>query len=364
MHPESLRTDALDYDLPDALIARRPVEPREDARLMIVPLNEDRIVHARVRDLPGVVRPDDAIVVNTTSVLPARLHGVRSDSGGRIEGLFVDAPEPGVWRLMLRSNGRLRLNAPLTFRHGSTSLNGTIIDRDGALWTVRVNDDRDAAVVLDGIGATPLPPYIRRARAADGETIDDAHDRRWYQTVFADARQAGSVAAPTAGLHLTSTLLDGLSHIGVHRHDVVLHVGPGTFKPVEASTLDQHVMHRESYEVPPETLQRLVDRQTGAWSGRVIAIGTTSVRTLESLPRVPDARAAIRGSTDLLIAPPYTPIHVDGLLTNFHLPRSTLLALVAAFIGLDRVLACYREAVERGYRFYSYGDAMLIVPSL
>jgi S-adenosylmethionine:tRNA ribosyltransferase-isomerase len=212
-----------------------------------------------------------------------------------------------------------------------------------------------------------LPPYIQRARHVQGIEISDERDRQWYQTTYADPRRRRSVAAPTAGLHFTPHLLEAMTNRGVQRLDVTLHVGPGTFKPVAAETLAEHTMHTEFFEVDERTVQALREtrrRIERAGRGRIIAVGTTTVRTLESLPSPLSATTdgPMAGETDLLIAPPYEFRLVDGMLTNFHLPRSTLLALVAAMVGLERLLAIYREAVEREYRFYSYGDAMLILP--
>jgi S-adenosylmethionine:tRNA ribosyltransferase-isomerase len=371
MNDAPLRTDDLEYDLPETLIARRPAVPREDARLMVVPLDRDDIIHARIGDFPSFIRSDDALVFNNTTVIPARFEGERTDSGGRIEGLFLgeesNEEHPHAWRVMLRSNSKLRPGIRLSLIGADgTRVQATVGDRLGDHWQLRLNDDRSPVEVLDEVGRTPLPPYILRARRTAGEMIDDADDRAWYQTVFADADQAGSVAAPTAGLHFTPAMLAVLDARGIRRETVTLHVGPGTFKPIESDTVQGHPMHREFYEVPPATIRMLAERRMKSTGGRVIAVGTTTVRTLESLPSALDAnaQAPIAGSTKLLIAPPYSCHHVDGLLTNFHLPRSTLLALVAALVGLDRLMACYREAVAEGYRFYSYGDAMLVLPSV
>jgi len=356
-----LPTSVLDYDLPEQLIATRPAEPRDSARMLVVHRGSDSLEHRRVRDLPEYLRSDDLLVFNGTCVLSARMVGRRVDSGGRMEGLFLSAAGDGTWRMMLRSNGRLREGQRIELsdgnEHGSGHILELIAPEEGAgEWRVRPMG-KGASDWLQEVGRTPLPPYILRAR--HGESIDDELDRAWYQTVYADEARRGSVAAPTAGLHFTPDLLVAIDEVGTERRSVTLHVGAGTFKPITAETLQQHHMHREWYEVPPDTQDALRSA-----IGRRLAVGTTTVRTLETLPDpLPAATAGpIVGETDLMIAPPYAFRHVDGMLTNFHLPRSTLLALVGAMVGLERLLSIYAEAMRREYRFYSYGDAMLILP--
>jgi S-adenosylmethionine:tRNA ribosyltransferase-isomerase len=365
MPAPGLRTRDLDYELPATLVATHPCEPRDAARMLVVRRGDDRVEHRHVRDLPEYLAAGDALVLNDTAVVPARLVGRRADSGGRVEGLFLAETAPGAWEVMLRSNGRLRPGHRVEL-DGGAALDLERRAAEGPAWTVRVEPAEPAAVVLERVGRTPLPPYIARARRVRHDDYDDERDRAWYQTVYAEMERRRSVAAPTAGLHFTPDLLGRVDATGARRHTVTLHVGPGTFQPVTADTLDGHVMHVERFEVPPETIAMLRERGSGdaGGRGRVLAIGTTTVRALESLPDplpeasdVPDG-----GETDLLIAPPYRFRHVDGMLTNFHLPRSTLLALVAAMVGLERVHALYREAIDRGYRFYSYGDAMLVLP--
>jgi S-adenosylmethionine:tRNA ribosyltransferase-isomerase len=272
-----------------------------------------------------------------------------------VEGLFVEHAEAQQWVVMLRSNGRLHGGdrIELLDRNGDESPHGLeLVEPHTEGWTVTVHGGPD---VLDHVGLTPLPPYILKAR--HGDQVADDQDRAWYQTVYADPSHRKSVAAPTAGLHFTDDLLTRLAASGIGRIDVTLHVGPGTFRPITAATLAGHTMHAEHYLVEPEAIAAL-----GATTGRVIAVGTTAVRTLESLPDPIPLNATISGCTDLLIAPPYQPRNFSGLLTNFHLPRSTLMALVGAVIGIERLKAVYAEAVQQRYRFYSYGDAMLILP--
>ena len=368
MKQQPLRPDDLDYELPPELIATRPAEPRDSARLLIMHRSGDAIEHRHVRDLPEYLRAGDTLVFNRTAVMPARLVGRRADTGGRVDGLFLEEVAPGQWLVMLRSNGRLRPGQQVQLldtdgRPYESAL--VLVEPRPEGWLVNAGGSQSVSAMLDRAGWTPLPPYILRARGE--EKIRDALDRQWYQTTFADPRERRSVAAPTAGLHFTPELLAKIEARGVRRIDVVLDIGLGTFKPITAETLDEHPMHVERYMVEPsvvEAIQQTRDPANG--QGRVVAIGTTVVRTLESLPTpLPDPVSlteTIIGETELLIAPPYRFRFVDGMLTNFHLPRSTLVALVAAMVGLDRIKAVYGEAIDRGYRFYSYGDAMLILP--
>jgi S-adenosylmethionine:tRNA ribosyltransferase-isomerase len=381
----SMRTDELDYELPAELIATRPVEPRDAARMLVVRRvgNDWTIEHRHVRDLPEHLTPADLLVFNVSRVLPARLLGKRAGTGGRAEGLFLEELSVGIWKVMLRSNGRLRVGdrielgsegpGPRALGPGReaarTRVVLTLAERDEALWVGRIDPPKPAAELLDAVGLTPLPPYIVKARG-EAAFADEA-DRQWYQTIYAATEHMGSVAAPTAGLHFTSELLARLESKGVGRAEVVLHVGPGTFKPVTAESLADHVMHEEQFTIPPGTVERIREHQRGADNARIVAVGTTTVRALESaVDRLfPHDAAGVRacgepieGRTRLLIAPPCSFRVVDALLTNFHLPRSTLLALVAAMIGRERWREVYGEAVRQRYRFYSYGDAMLILP--
>lgn len=362
-----LRVEDLDYELPEELIARRPCEPRDASRLLVVSRSEPGVLeHARFADLPRFLRDGDLLVRNRSSVIPARLLGRRTDTGGRVEGLFLDEPEPGVWRAMLKSNGRLRKGTAvgLCARAGGDSAHTIHLhEKDGAVWTCRYEGPAPSARdALAETGTTPLPPYILQSRKRDAEHTPDDLDRSWYQTVYADPASAGSVAAPTAGLHFTPEVLQRLDDHGVASADVILHVGPGTFQPIEAERLDEHRMHEERYLVPRETIRALHDQRRS--DGRIVAVGTTSVRAIESLPPDPDPDADFSASTDLFIRPGHEFRFTEALVTNFHLPRSTLLALVAALFpeGIPRLLEVYREAIRERYRFYSYGDAMLILP--
>ena len=336
--------DDLDYELPDELIAQRPLAERDAARLLV--LDGDAISHAQVGTLPSLM-PPSLLVVNDTRVINARLHG-HKPTGGKVELLLVERLSPRgrreQWRALGRASKPLRPGVTLALG----SLQATILDKREGVLDVELWADEPIGDVLEREGHVPLPPYIRRD--------DEAADRARYQTVF--AAEPGAVAAPTAGLHFTPRLLDALRDAGHTMARVTLHVGPGTFRPVTAERLEDHPMHTERYAIPPETAEAIAEAKR---EGRpVLAVGTTVVRTLEAAARDDGAVPAGTGETDLFIRPPYDYRVVDALMTNFHLPRSTLLALVMAFAGVDATRAAYAEAVRAGYRFFSYGDAMLI----
>ncbi|MBL1218034.1 MAG: tRNA preQ1(34) S-adenosylmethionine ribosyltransferase-isomerase QueA [Planctomycetes bacterium] len=374
-----LRTSDLEYHLPPELIATQPAARRDDARMMVLPRDLGNPDHHSVRDLPSYLNAGDLLVLNQTRVVPARVVGKRCDTGGAVEGLYLGVSADNGWSMMLRSNGRLRAGQRIELVDADDQPSGIHLElvsppaaETGNTWHVIVEGgqgpaaaDDDTLQILNRVGRTPLPPYILKARQRradhDESRIADAEDRSMYQTVY--ATEPGSVAAPTAGLHFTDHLLGKLVDGGVRIAKLTLHVGAGTFKPITAEYVQQHAMHREWYSVPGSTLDAIANaRQAG---GRIVAVGTTSVRCLESLdPECLSVSGAahreVTGTTDLLITPGYPFRLVDGLLTNFHLPCSTLLALVGAFVGLERLLSAYRIAVDRRYRFYSYGDCMLI----
>lgn len=409
-----LRMNTLQYDLPADLVATRAVEPRDRARMMVVSRSDPALLeHRIVRELPDYLTAGDLMIFNRSRVLPARLLGVRERTGGRIEGLFLEVvaapslktgetpvppsqpsrPEAAPvqdWRVLLRSNGRLRAGLRIRLLDalgGRAEQSIILVSQEGETWVVRPDPPApDAAETLDRIGWTPLPPYILHARREAGLLVPDAEDRLRYQTVYAaPLRQSfdgtglspdlwigdggASVAAPTAGLHFTPALLAALEKRGVERGEINLHVGWGTFKPVKVDCLEEHEMHAERAAVPAGVMRQLIhqcERSAGHSQTRVIAVGTTSARALESIP-APIEAWANQGwfdETRLLIAPGYRWRHVDAMLTNFHLPRSTLLAMVAALVpgGVDRIKELYAIAVRERYRFYSYGDAMLILP--
>ncbi|MEM9345506.1 MAG: tRNA preQ1(34) S-adenosylmethionine ribosyltransferase-isomerase QueA [Planctomycetota bacterium] len=367
-----MRTEALDYHLPDELIATQATEPRDSARLLLVRRQTQTIEHHLVRDLPGlgVFTPGDLMLVNQTRVLPAQLTAVRSATGGRVTGLFVDADHAKRWRLMLESRGTLmpgeRIHIVDEVDTQAEPADLELIEPLGnGGWLAQLLGDKSTADVLKRLGRPPLPPYIRKQRKKLGQGEITPEDQDRYNTVY--AQTAGSVAAPTAGLHFTPGLLNALQQIGVHRAAVDLHVGLGTFAPVRSDKLDDHDMHSEPYTVPRSTLDAIALARSNG--NKLLIVGTTTVRALESLPSDsldPGAYpGGISSSTQLFIRPDsgFTFEHTDRLMTNFHLPKSTLLALVAALpgVGLERLLTIYKTAVAERYRFYSYGDAMLIV---
>ncbi|MGQ0627251.1 MAG: tRNA preQ1(34) S-adenosylmethionine ribosyltransferase-isomerase QueA [Phycisphaerales bacterium] len=384
-----LLTRDLEYDLPPGSVAIEPARPRESARLLVASAAGPD--HLTIADLPRVLRRGDLLVVNRSRVLAARLVGRRVDSGGGVEGLFLARVAPGEvgydgaerrWKVMLKARRlRAQMRVQLTDEKGEAGpCVLTLIERAGGAsaadgedegaWVVGVEGAPEAegdGALLERIGRTPLPPYIRSARKRAGVVVAERVDRDDYQTCFASGMaEAGSVAAPTAGLHLTPGVLAALGAAGVERTEVSLHVGTGTFKPVECAVVQDHPMHAEWCEVPGSAARAILKaRHEGR---RVIAVGTTSARTIESfthedLCAIAENDTAPTGRwTRVLICPGYSWRHVDGLMTNFHLPRSTLMAMVGALLpgGVAGLRGVYAEAVARGYRFYSYGDAMLV----
>jgi S-adenosylmethionine:tRNA ribosyltransferase-isomerase len=349
-----------DYDLPPELIATEPLPQRDGSRMLVVDRRTGTLQHRHVRDLPEMLRPGDRLVLNDTQVVPARLFGSRSATGGKWEGLFLEALPSGQWRLIGQSGGRLRAGDAITVvpahnPDSSERLTLTLVECDAdGIWTARPSTNglatgEPATDVLRRFGTVPLPPYIRRKRGSQS-------DWQRYQTTY--ARRPGAVAAPTAGLHFTPELLAACAARQLDRAFVTLHVGIGTFRPISVERLSEHVMHREWCEISEETCRLLAE--TRRRGGRIVAVGTTSVRTLETAHR-DDAFHPWSGETNLFIRPPYQFHGVDGLLTNFHLPRSTLLVLVSALAGFDLIRRAYEAAVRERYRFYSYGDSMLIL---
>ena len=353
-----MKVDLFDFDLPDDRIALRPAEPRDSARLLVVQPGsapDDRIV----RDLPGLLRPGDALVFNDTRVIPARLLGLRrrGEAVARVEATLHQRVAPDRWLAFLKPGKRVAPGDRISFGHDASvcllgALDATVVEkREGG--EVLLAFDLSGPMLDDAVrdaGHMPLPPYIASKRA------EDSRDQSDYQTIY--AREDGAVAAPTAGLHFTPELFAALDRAGIERHFVTLHVGAGTFLPVKADDTDDHRMHAETGMVSAETAAALnAVRERG---GRIVAVGTTSLRLLESAA-APDGRlAAWHGDTSIFITPGYRFRIVDLLMTNFHLPRSTLFMLVSAFSGLDTMRAAYKHAIETGYRFYSYGDASLL----
>jgi S-adenosylmethionine:tRNA ribosyltransferase-isomerase len=329
-----------DYELPAELIAQQPTERRDEARLLVIRRSEGTLEHRTFRDLPELLNADDLLVLNDTKVLPARLLGTRVETGGKWEGLFLHRTAEGLWELMCKTRGYARAGESIDVGGGQHFI---IRDRtDDKHWLVEPDPPGEPEAILAKVGHIPLPPYIRKGRAKLG-------DEERYQTVFAE--RSGSVAAPTAGLHFTPELLDRLNAKGVGNTKVTLHVGLGTFAPVKSDDPTQHVIHREWCEASEAACDAIRN-----CAGRVIAVGTTAARTLETCGGQP-----FRGETNLYNRPPYEFKVVRGLITNFHLPRTTLLLLVGAFAGSELLRRAYEDAIRLKYRFYSYGDAMLIL---
>jgi S-adenosylmethionine:tRNA ribosyltransferase-isomerase len=345
-----MRTDDLDFHLPPELIAQDPPAQRTASRLLHYRRDDRSITHRTFAELPSLLRAGDLLVFNDTRVLPARFM-LQKATGGLVEGLFLNEISPGLWKVLLKNVGRAT-SVPLHFAD-APEISATLVrSLDAGEHELRVSTSEPAAVLLDRVGRMPLPPYIKREKGHDPR---DASDRARYQTVYAQA--PGAVAAPTAGLHFTDELLTELAARGVERTFVTLHVGMGTFKPVTVDRLEDHAMHSEGYEITPTAADAL--NRAKAEGRRIIAVGTTSTRVLESQPADKPFRA-MRDATSIFIHPPYHWKHVGALITNFHLPRSTLIALVAAKIGLDEQRRTYQEAIAQRYRFFSYGDSMFI----
>ncbi|MEO5772744.1 MAG: tRNA preQ1(34) S-adenosylmethionine ribosyltransferase-isomerase QueA [Sphingomicrobium sp.] len=353
-----MRVDLFDFDLPQDRIALRPARPRDSARLLLV--EGEKLADKYVRDLPGLLRAGDVLVFNDTKVIPAQLEGRRLRSGdgvqstpwgdARIGATLHKREGPREWQAFVRNAKRLRIGDVVDFGEGVTA---SALERDeqGA-FLLHFHGEEPVELLLERAGRMPLPPYIASKRPTDEQ------DRADYQTMF--AREEGAVAAPTAALHFTPALLKALDGVGVERETLTLHVGAGTFLPVKADETSEHRMHAEWGRIDADTAERLnAVRQSG---GRVIAVGTTSLRLLESAAREDGVIGAFEGDTAIFITPGYRFKAVDGLITNFHLPRSTLFMLVSALMGLDVMKAAYAHAIAHGYRFYSYGDSSLLLP--
>ncbi len=340
-----MRVDLFDFDLPGERIALRPVSPRDAARMLVV---RDGLQDWRVGDLPQMLRAGDCLVFNDTRVIPAQLTGRRGDA--TIGATLHKREGVRSWRAFIRNARRLREGAAIDFGQG-VSATSTARGVDGS-WLLTFDGDEPAEVLIERAGTMPLPPYIASKRSVDERDAED------YQTMF--AARKGAVAAPTAALHFTPDLIDRLVHAGIAHEMLTLHVGAGTFLPVKADDTADHVMHAEWGRIDAATATRLnTVRRAG---GRVIAVGTTSLRLLESAVQEDGTIREFEGDTAIFITPGYRFRAIDGLLTNFHLPRSTLFMLVSALMGRETMIAAYRHAIASGYRFYSYGDASLLIP--
>lgn len=333
-----------DFDVPfdETLIAEYPISPRDHARLLVVPKNDGPFRHHQVRDLPSLLTPGDVLVLNDTKVIPARLRGTKLPGGGKVELLLVRPIEDTMWEVLLK--GHVKEGQVLQLSQDTTA----IVKERGERTVVQFNMPGSMKDLLQRSGEIPLPPYIKR-KVEQGDT-------QTYQTVY--ARAEGAVAAPTAGLHFTEELLENLKKQGIQTVNVTLHVGPGTFKPVTVENIEDHQMDAEWYEISEQAAEHI--NTAKAESRRIVAVGTTAVRTLESSALAEGALRSGSGDTRLFITPGYEFKMVDAMLTNFHFPRTTLIMLVSALTGQNKIRAAYQEAVNQRYRFYSYGDAMLI----
>ena len=349
-----MKTDKLQFDLPVELIAQQPAEVRSDSKLLVLRRGVDELIDSQFNRIADFLLPGDCLVLNDTKVLQARFFAQRL-TGGKLEGLFLSEAEKGLWRVRLKGAGKVKANESILIKDKQQRdfCKAVVVDKtsDGITF-LKMETEKEVGFVLEKTGFPPLPPYIKRKRDLSSAAMDKSR----YQTVYAS--KAGAIAAPTAGLHFTEELIRSVGAIGVSFAYITLHVGMGTFKPITTENLEEHKIHSEQFSMTAENAGIINTAKENG--GRIIAVGTTSLRTLESVAE-DSAVIAASGQTKLFITPGYKFKITDGLITNFHLPKSTLLALVAAFAGLDKVLTAYRYAVNGRYRFYSYGDAMLII---
>ena len=343
-----MKTSDFYYDLPRELIAQTPAEPRDSSRLLVLDKNTGEIKHRHFYDVTDFLKPGDCLIVNDSRVLPARIYGIKEPTGAKVEFLLLKQVENNCWETLCKPGKKALPGTSFTFADGI--LKGRVIDvkEDGnRIVSFEHPFDNNIYSALDKIGKMPLPPYITA----------ELKDKERYQTVY--SHETGSAAAPTAGLHFTKELMQKIESQGVKIGYVTLHVGLGTFRPVKVEDVTKHKMHSEHYEIPEETAKLIND--TKANGGRVIAVGTTSCRTLESVAAKKGCIVSDEGFTDIFIYPGFEFKVLDGLITNFHLPESTLIMLVSAFAGYDKIMNAYSEAIREKYRFFSFGDAMAIL---
>ncbi|MGD7007786.1 tRNA preQ1(34) S-adenosylmethionine ribosyltransferase-isomerase QueA [Metabacillus sp. 84] len=342
-----MKVDLFDFNLPEELIAQVPLEKRDGSRLMVLDKHSGTINHGTFPDISSYLEPGDCLVLNDTRVLPARLFGMKEDTGAKIEVLLLKQAEGDTWETLIKPAKRVREGTIITFGDGKLTAK-CVEEQEHGGRTLHFSYDGIFYEVLESLGEMPLPPYIK-------EQLDD---RERYQTVF--SREAGSAAAPTAGLHFTEEILNGLQEKGVSVAYITLHVGLGTFRPVSAETVEEHEMHAEFYQMTEGTARLL--NETKANGGRIISVGTTSTRTLETIASAHEGTfREENGWTSIFIYPGYEFKAIDGMLTNFHLPKSSLIMLVSSLAGRENVLRAYETAVSERYRFFSFGDAMLIL---
>ena len=341
-----MNIEEFDYDLPESLIAQTPLKHRDQSRLLVMGRESGKTTHQHFADVIDYFKEGDTLVLNDTRVMPARLFGIKEETGAKVEMLMLTHLEDNDWEVLLKPAKRIKVGQRLSFGDGKIVAE-CIEELDQGGRIMRLHYEGILQERLDELGEMPLPPYIK-------ERLDDP-DR--YQTVY--AKESGSAAAPTAGLHFTDELLEVIRAKGIRIVFITLHVGLGTFRPVSVDNIDDHEMHSEYYQISEDTAQLL--NKTRREGGRIISVGTTTTRTLETVRSQHDQFVAASGWTDIFIYPGYEFKAIDGLITNFHLPKSTLVMLVSAFSTRENVLNAYREAVERQYRFFSFGDAMLII---
>jgi S-adenosylmethionine:tRNA ribosyltransferase-isomerase len=344
-----MKTDLFNYELPPELIAQHPAERRDGARMMVLHRDSGRIEHKNISDIPNYLHAPDVLVLNNTRVIPARIFGHKAASGGKVELLLLNEPIPGEWKVLMKTSRRPKPGDVLNLCSGKVKAT-LLYDGEQGEAVLKMESERPLMEILDEEGVPPLPPYITRK----DQTSEQIHrDKERYQTVY--AAEPGAAAAPTAGLHFTSTLLQTLKEQGVQQAELTLHVGLGTFRPVSAEIITDHEMHHEHYAISQKAAQTIQTAKENG--GRIIAVGSTSVRTLESVVPI----QAAEGATNIFIYPPYQMQNVDAILTNFHLPKSTLLMMMSAFAGRELMMQAYETAVAEKYRFFSYGDCMLIL---
>ncbi|GAB6100289.1 tRNA preQ1(34) S-adenosylmethionine ribosyltransferase-isomerase QueA [Halanaerocella petrolearia] len=341
-----MKVEEFDFDLPEELIAQQPVEPRDESQLMVVNRAEDKLEHNTFKDIVDYFQPGDALVRNNTKVIPARLFGHKEETGGKVEFLLLNRVKLDTWETLVKANGKVRVGTRIVFGEGKLVAKvKDVTDFGGRV--VEFEHEGVFEEILDELGSMPLPPYIK-------EKLENPDK---YQTVYAEKR--GAAAAPTAGLHFTDSLLNALKDKGVKIIDITLHVGLGTFRPVKVDDIEEHDMHSEYYEVSEEAAQLI--NETKEKGNRVFAVGTTTTRTLETVANEDGKINAGKGWTDIFIYPGYDFKGINALITNFHLPKSTLIMMVSAFAGRKLTMKAYQTAIEREYRFYSLGDGMLII---
>ncbi len=362
-----MKTSEFDYLLPEDLIAQQPADRRDGARMMVLHREGQRLEHRRFTDLSEYLRPGDLAVINNTKVIPARVFARKPGTGGRAELFLLEENPDGTWQALMRCRRRPEPGGYLELEGDGTRVDVLGYGEEGRV-DVRFHTTLPLMDYLHRFGHTPLPPYIKRVSSdqcpvtgEDGQPVTGHRspftDRERYQTIY--AQPAGSVAAPTAGLHFTPEIFARLQSMGIGRTELTLHVGLGTFRPVKTARVQEHVMHEERYEVSADAAEAI--QRTRAAGGRILAVGSTTVRTLETVARDHGTIVPASGRTGIFIYPPYTFRAVDLMLTNFHLPQSTLLMMVCALGGYELVMRAYAEAVKEKYRFFSYGDCMLIV---